>query len=803
MKRILIFISIIISIPSFSKNIFESKIKSTLSGIITDGKNKQPLEGASIIVHDAKTGAISKKDGSYATSSFPSGKYLVEVSYQGYASIIETIEISGNTKKDFALVESVVEQEAVTVTGTTSATKIKLTPQPVVIISKKDLNQTASTNIIEALSKTVSGLSILTTGPAIAKPVIRGLGYNRMVTINDGIRQEGQQWGDEHGIEIDEASVQKAEVLKGPASLMYGSDAMAGVLNLISNQPIQQGTIKSNINVGYLDNNKAYTVNANIAGHLLNGFNWNVYSSYKSAGDYQNKYDEKVFNSRYKEQNFGGYIGINKHWGYSHLLVSSFNQKIGLIEGARDATTGKFIAFSGTPQEHIATMEELNSRDFFTPYQQINHFKIGLDNNINLKKGRLNFNIAFQENKRREFGDNLTPNNPNLFFDLKTINYNLQYHLQENNGWKTSVGINGMQQQNKNLATEVLIPEYNQFDIGAFIVTQKTFNKLNVTSGIRADYRNLATKEFQEAGSIRFTAFNKNFTNFTGSIGASYLANEKLTLKLNIARGFRAPNVSELSSNGAHEGTNRYEYGNDKLQSETSFQIDAGAELNTEHVSLSVNTFYNVINNYVFYSKLGSKNGGDSLVDVGGNLITAFQFNQSNAVLIGFEANLDIHPHPLDWLHFENSFSYVRGQFSNDFNGSKNLPFMPQPRLLSELKGEFKKFGKYFRNTYLKLEADNFLAQKNIFTSYNTETETPAYTLINIGFGSDIVVNKKKRCSIFISLNNLADIAYQNHLSRLKYTDVNNTTGRMGVFNMGRNLSIKVNVPLNFQLKQL
>ena len=799
MKSIYLFISFIISFTLSA--IAGDNIKSSLSGTILDAKTKQPLEGASILIHDAKIGAISKKDGTYSTASFPSGKYLVEVSYQGYASILETIEISGITKKDFALTESVVEQEAVTVTGTTSATKIKNTPQPVVIISKADLFHTSSTNIIDALSKSVSGLSVLTTGPAIAKPVIRGLGYNRMVTINDGIRQEGQQWGDEHGIEIDEASVQKAEVLKGPASLMYGSDAMAGVLNLISNQPIQQGTIKSNINASYLDNNKAYNTNINIAGHLMNGFNWNVYSSYKSAADYQNKYDGKVFNSRYNEQNIGGYIGINKNWGYSHLLISSFNQKLGLIEGSRDATTGVFTVFAETPQEHIATNDELSSRDFFTPYQQINHFKIGLDNNINLKKGRITFNIAYQQNIRREFGDNLALNNPNLFFDLQTINYNLQYHLQEHNGWKTSFGVNGMKQQNKNLATEVLIPEYNQFDMGAFVVTKKTFNKFNITSGVRGDYRNLTTKEFQEGGSIRFTALNKTFTNFTGSIGASYLANDKLTLKLNIARGFRAPNVSELSSNGAHEGTNRYEYGNSQLQSETSFQIDAGAELNTEHLSLSINTFYNAINHYIFYNKLGAANGGDSLVDVGGNMITAFQFNQSNAVLIGFEANLDIHPHPLDWLHFENSFSYVRGQFTNDFNGSKNLPFMPQPRLLSELKGEFKKVNKHFKNAYIKLEADNFFAQKNIFTSFNTETATLAYTLINIGFGGDVMLNKKNAFSVFVGLNNLTNIAYQNHLSRLKYTDINNTTGRTGVFNMGRNLSIKINVPLSFQLK--
>ncbi|MFY7963467.1 MAG: TonB-dependent receptor [Chitinophagaceae bacterium] len=798
MKRIIIFILTYFLYQYATAN---DAAKSILTGVITDAKTKAPLQGGSIFIHDIKVAAVSKKDGSYSTVPFQSGKYLVEVSYQGYASIIETIELNGTTIKNFSLTETVVEQEAVTVTGTTSATKIKNSPQPVTIVSKTDLLRTSSTNIIDALSKSVPGFSMLSTGPAISKPIIRGLGYNRMITINDGVRQEGQQWGDEHGIEIDESSVQKVEVLKGAASLMYGSDAMAGVLNIISNQPVQQSTIKSNINAGYNANNKMYSTYANVAGNLKNGFNWNIYNSYKSAADYENKYDGKVFNSRFKELNFGGYVGINKHWGYSHLLISNFNQQLGLIEGSRDAVTGEFTVFAESPQEHIATNEELNSRNFFTPYQRINHFKIALDNNINLNKGRLTFNLAFQQNNRKEFGNPDAATTPDLFFNLQTINYNLQYHLQEKNGFKTSIGINGMQQQNKNKADEVLIPEYKQFDMGAFIITKKTFNKLSLSGGVRTDFRNIKTTELVENSAVRFASINNNFTNFTASVGGSYNVNDNLTLKLNMSRGFRAPNVSELSSNGAHEGTNRYEYGNNQLKSETSFQVDAGVEISSEHISFSATTFYNNISNYIFYNKLSAVGGGDSLVNVDGEDITAFQFNQSNAVLMGFEANLDIHPHPLDWLHIQNTFSLVRGQFLNDFNGSKNLPFMPPPRLLSEVKADFKKAGKLLKNAFAKLEIDNTFSQQNIFTSYNTETTTPAYTLLNFSLGSDIKLSNNNTITMVVAINNIADIAYQSHLSRLKYTDINNATGRIGVFNMGRNFSLKVNVPLGFHLK--
>ena len=164
----------------------------------------------------------------------------------GYSSITEHIRLSGDLQKDFALWPAVLENEGVTVTGVSTATKIRRTPTPVTIVSKRELTQVTASNLIDALSKN-PGVSQVSTGPSISKPVIRGLGYNRVVVLNDGIRQEGQQWGDEHGIEIDEYSVQKVEILKGPASLIYGSDAMAGVINILTNTPAAEGTIVGNV----------------------------------------------------------------------------------------------------------------------------------------------------------------------------------------------------------------------------------------------------------------------------------------------------------------------------------------------------------------------------------------------------------------------------------------------------------------------------------------------------------------------------------------------------------------------------
>ena len=322
-------------------------IKVSLSGKITDLKTGEPLPAASIYFADDKIGAIADAQGKYILNNIPSGHHIIEISSAGYATLVEHIELSNNTVKDFALSSVVIENQGVIVTGVSGATSIRKSPVPVTALRKSALLQSSASNIIDALTH-IPGVSQLSTGPAISKPFIRGLGYNRVVVVNEGVRQEGQQWGDEHGVEIDELSIARAEVLKGPASLMYGSDALAGVVNFITNIPVAEGTLKANILSNYQSNSGLFGLNGNIAGNE-NGFNWNVYGTYKSSGDYKNKYDGKVLNSRFNEKNFGGYVGINKSWGYSHFIFSRFDQRLGYSEPnarkyfatlTRDSSTG-------------------------------------------------------------------------------------------------------------------------------------------------------------------------------------------------------------------------------------------------------------------------------------------------------------------------------------------------------------------------------------------------------------------------------------------------------------------------------
>ena len=776
--------------------------KLSISGKITDAKTGEPLAGASIHFPDLRFGRVSNDSGTYKIQNIPQGKYLLEISHLGYTSIIETIEFTADVQKDFLLNPSFIENQTVTVMGVSSASSAKRTPIPVNIIKREDLFRNVSTNLIDNLAKT-AGVSQVSTGPAISKPFIRGLGYNRVIVVNDGIKQEGQQWGDEHGIEIDELNVNKVEILKGPASLTYGSDALAGVVNIISFLPAPEGYIKGNILSTYQTNNHQLNLHADIGGNE-NGFVWGLYGSYKAAADYRNKYDGYVFNSKFNEKDFGAYLGLNKNWGFSHLYISKFDQHTGLVEGDRDDATGQFLKLvndNGVESEKIATSSDFRSIDPYISRQRIQHFKIATDNSFNIGKDRLTLVLGYQRNKRQEFGNVLMPVEKSLYFDLGTINYNLQYHLAEQKNWRTTIGINGMQQANKNKGIETLIPEYSFFDIGGFIYTQKRMERLTLSGGLRFDNRSLNSKQLREGTEIKFPGFKKDFSNISGSAGLTYEASKIVSLKFNIARGFRAPGIPELASNGAHEGTFRFEYGEQNLKSETTLQTDAGIEIASEHVSFIASIFYNPIKNFIYYRKLQSVAGGDSLIVDGMETFFAYRFNQDNAKLYGVEFNLDIHPHPLDWLHIENTFSYVRGILNIGQDGSKNLPFIPAPKLINELKADFAKKGKAFKNGFVMVELDNTFKQNKPFTGFNTETATAGYSLVNAAIGGDFASKGKILFSLFFAANNIADVAYQNHLSRLKYAPENLVTGRRGVFNMGRNFSVKLNIPLSFATK--
>lgn len=769
-------------------------------GWVFDRDNDKPLQGATLYFPELKRGTVTDSSGRFSFTNIPSTNLLFEIIYQGYRTISESMTAHLGSSDTFFLSSQIVEQPEVTVTGVSIATRLRQNPQAISIVGKNDLFRTSATNLMDALASKVPGFSVLTTGPAIAKPFIRGLGYSRVVTIHDGIKQEGQQWGDEHGMEIDDNSVQKVEIVKGPASLIYGSDAIAGVINIQSQMPVPEGTIQGNITGEYHTNQHLTGTFAQLGG-TLHGFNWNMYGNHKTARDYSNSYDGKVFNSRFMNTDVGGRAGYSGRWGYSRLLITNYSLTAGIVEGLRDSATGAFMRQYGNDSTGKLLPGDFRKLQPEIPFQKINHFKTTIENSFNLGPHRVDFVAAFQNNDRMEFGSADEPHQAQTEMRLKTWNYALKWRFPSYKNWKTAAGINGMFQNNTNLGSERVIPNYHLFDAGIYFFGQYIQNAASISGGIRFDTRHLSATAMNN-DVFKLPSFERQFANVSGSLGLTYSVGRKTYLKANIARGFRSPNLAELASNGEHEGTARYEVGNKDLKNEVSLQTDIGIDIHTDHLAFTASLFYNSIDNFIFSSKINNAAGQDSIIvdDVSGKSSVVYRYASENAFLYGGELYLDLHPHPLDWLHFENTFSYTIGRFKTAIDGSYNLPLIPSGRLTSELKAKFYSKGNRFRNLFLSLSSNTNFYQNRPFTGYGTETATAGYTLLNSAVGVEYARKDKTLFSIVFSGNNLTNKSYQNHLSRLKYTDFNHVTGRRGVFEPGRNFMLKINVPLSFDL---
>lgn len=810
MKKIYtIILSAMISVTAIAQNTLTGKIKEA-------AKDSAALPGATIYIPDLKIGAFSREDGTFTINNIPKGTFLVEISSIGYAPETREINIKESSVLNVTMRQSTVEYKEVVVTGVSSATESESNPQSVDVISHEDFMQNSSSNLIDAIALAPS-VNVMTHGAEISKPFVRGLGYNRVVTVNDGVRQEGQQWFDEFGEEIDEYSVDRVEILKGPTALSYGSDAFAGVINMLSAPTLPEGTIKGNLLGNYQTNNGLFGESVNFAGNLK-GFVWDLRYSNKMAHCYQNKYDGYVANSGYSESNIKAMLGINRKWGYSHLTFSAFDMKLGIIEGARDSATGKFtqeyLKPDGEDSTGIVPQSDFTKyNNFPVIHQHVRHNKVVLDNSFALGSGRLGLRVGLQQNDRQEAND-ITYNGFNNHFYLQTINYDVRYTLPEKNHFELAVGVNGMQQDSKDKGVVFVIPEYSIFDIGAFITAKKSFKKLSISGGLRYDSRMTSVKEmWVDSSGVRlpgrvdssswqqFTPQSANFSGLSGSLGIAYDFNENVYGKINVARGYRAPSIPESGSNGIHDGTPFYEIGDPKLKAESSLQEDFTLGVNTPDFTVEVDGFYNEIMNYIFPEKLQSKLGGDSMrTDVAAGMSgPAFKYVQGDAVLWGGEAVFNLHPHSFKAFHWNNSFGMVNALQLNQPDSSRYLPYTPPYKYHSELKFMMEKSDAFLKNAYLKFGMDYVFEQNKIFYKFGNETITPEYTLFNIGVGTDICTKKRTLCSLYFAVNNIADVAYQSSMSRIKYGDVNNVTGREGVYNMGRNVSVKLIIPIDIK----
>src|SRR5580704_12604907 len=551
-KSLVLLILMISSTCIYSQNM--------LRGVVKDVTTNLPLAGAAIYIPDLKTGAYSDSLGNYSIKNIPAGNYLIEASLIGYGKALGTLFIKGSIEKNYLLRQSAISLNDVTITGVSGATERQKNPVSISIFSHKELLENSSTNVIDAISK-VPGVSAISDGQSISKPVIRGLGYNRVLTINDGVEQVDQAWFDEFGIEADPDAVNKYEILKGPASLAYGSDAIAGVVNLIPADPLPEGQTKGDILANYQTNNGLINIMGHIAG-TKNGISWSARIDNTLSHAYQDPYDGYALNTQFSNFNTDATLGIHRGWGYSQLHVSYFDMATGIVDGTRDSATGimeRQVAYpglnGGAASYELPTHQEQTSYTPFVINQRIRHTKLVWDNSVAVGTGHINAIFSWQKNQRQETNDPTIPNTPDIYYYSNGATYDVRYVSPQIGGFNLSAGANGVYQTSQSLGTLLLIPNYNFFEIGGFAIANQKIGNLNLSGGIRYDTRTFhgldhwvdSTTQAPTAPDApnafhEFQGFTSRFNGVSFSFGGTYAFTTDVYMKGNIARGWRAPN---------------------------------------------------------------------------------------------------------------------------------------------------------------------------------------------------------------------------------------------------------------------
>jgi iron complex outermembrane receptor protein len=664
---------------------------------------------------------------------------------------------------------------------------------PVTLITHEMMLHESSNTVIDALAK-LPGVSETTEGVGTTKPVINGLGFDRVLVLTDGVPQEDFQWGDDHGILIDPYAIQEAEVIRGPASLQYGASAEAGVISFKSAPFVPDGTTQGSWLSEYHANN-GYVGNAVHLGGNHHDFVYDLKLSEELTHSYWNPKDGYVWGSAYNQGNARLTLGLNKSWGYSRLTLSGLYRRIQVPDGNRDSS-GHFLFDTPIGEKVAPTLSNFLSYNATIAGDKVlDEYQAWWQNSINAGKGNIGLDIGFTSSVHHDIDSGTLGENNMVVYDIP---YNLRYQLTNGEkGFKLTSGFNGLYEFEHNLAAppapyvpDYEIPNYRNFEIGAFVIGEKNIGALTLSGGLRYDMTN-----FVGDGMYQFTPFNNTYSGWSGSIGASWQLPHNNYVKLNISKSFRAPAINELTSNGLNIGSNAFQLGNINLKAEQGYQIDVAYGNSGRDVSFEIDGFYNHIDHFIFADRTDSVSQG----------YPVFEFVSSNtAILTGVSVTLGVHPAAVKWLEWENMFSYMYTWLPHQTDSTDHLPWIPAPHWNSNLIFKLSdRKGSTLRGAYFKVGISKYWAQNEIYRALYTELASAPYTLVNAGLGANFVRPQSGRviCSLFVNGTNLTNIAYADHLNLAQYfyslngNLVTVTHQRQGVYNMGRDLSVKVIFP--------
>ncbi len=759
---------LIITLCAFYSSILAQSISGTVAN-----EEGEALRNVSVIIPALHCNTDTNNEGNFSFKELPKGFYTIEFRLIGYKKETREINLTKDTLLAIILKISPLELPAVTVTAEPQPTTIQESPLSATVIEAQQLERERGQSLAQTI-ELAPGVAVFSGGPFSAKPVIRGLTAQRVLVLSNGVRVESQTWDEPQSLEINILDVDRIEIVRGPNSVLYGSDALGGVVNVLKSdfRFVEEGkkSLGGIIRLNVFSNNNQVAGSISLDGaNGTDGYRGNF--SVRTAGDYSTPAGTtangkqvssgKVFNSGGNEINGSVAIATREAWGTISLDATHVGQKFfispepGRKEYEFDLQTGRYDSLPAAP------------------HQEINHDRVGMYANVATSLGRLELNIAAQRNSRKEEGVEESEEDeekkeslgikPDAELILTSYSLETKLHHQPVGKLFGTAGLSIIYQTNETFGQRAIIPAFVSLDAAAFFYEEyRVTEEMRVVGGLRYDTKQIQVDANPQLGNPDQTL---NFDALTGTLGISWTVTEPLTFALNVGRGWRTPVAAELFFNGVDEGTVRYRIGESRLTPEKALNVDFAIRYTSSVLEGECSLFRNQITNYIFLAPTGQKiNGLDS-----------YKYRQSDATLLGGE--LSFQAKLADWLVVSAGADIVRGTHNET---DSPLPLIPADRVKADLrllKAEL--LGMSNAHCILRSKVISEQSRNGLF-----ETPTPGYSLFDMIVGGEMTLDQY-HCMFDFSIENIFDEAYYDHLNRYKNY----------ALNPGRNITLKISVP--------
>ncbi|WP_240773388.1 TonB-dependent receptor [Pontibacter sp. SGAir0037] len=775
-----------------------------LSGKLLD-ENSKPLPGVTVRLNPGEMATQSDASGNFSFTALQAGEYRLTASFTGYELQTVTVAIQSSNKKiSVRLRPAIQELEEVVIQGDQVALRKQEEALNLEVVNTDFIHRNLGGSMMQTLER-LPGISTIGIGSGQSKPLIRGLGFNRVVVVDKGVKHEGQQWGADHGLELDQFAVEEVELLKGAASFAYGSDAIGGVIHVKPVQPPKNNGLGGSVDLIGKSNNNLYGTSVNLYNRKDKLFfdtrlTYQRYGDYRVPTDVVHIYDYPVrLYKNHLRNTAGKETGLHLNAGY---LGNRFRSVFYLSHVY--SKSGFFANAHGLEPRRVNTdLHDSSSRDIQMPNQQVNHYKIINRSELQLPGHRMEMEVGYQRNFRQEYSayvnhgymppvypaDMPVSSELEREFDKHVYSINLRDHLTLGRHTLTA-GINSEYQHNTIGGWGFLVPAFRQVTAGAFLYDKiELSNNLLLHAALRYDHGQIEISEYTDwftsdittpegeeisRNLTRANNLNRTFNSLVWSVGVNYNL-DKFQLKANLGKSFRMPIAKELAANGVNYHYFSYEQGNTGLLPEQSYQADLGVTWAEEKWSVQVNPFFNYFTNYIY---LNPTPDHDYLYGAGNQV---FAYTQSEVMRYGGEVQLSYNLLRSLRTELLGEYVYAR-QLSGDKKGY-TLPFSPPPSVLLNLTWS-PALNHPLHNTYFSFDYRLTSRQDNIVPP---EKKTPGYQVVNIQLGTTVHLHKQP-LQLSLQARNLLNTYYLNHTSFYRLIELPEA---------GRNIVLSLKIPFN------